>query len=314
MKVLVTGATGFIGGYLVRRLAQEGYEIICTIRETSNTELLRDISGVSFIECDLNDGEKFSVVIKKQKPEFVFHCAAIVMEKDEEKLNRANAAVTRNVCSACLENHVIRMIYISSVAVVSGNDDSCLNDEMPYKATNAYGRSKVEAEKIAVNFRAKGLNTAIIRPCMVYGIGEPHMLSRIFSLVKKRWLPMPEIPEMESKLQLVAVENVVDVMMLAMEKEEALDGTFLVADRDILTIKQFLSMLYEYLDAGSPPVLPYWLSRFLLSWPKIKQIRKKFKDRTYDISRAQRLLGYRPAAGTPEGLRRTAREWERARM
>ena len=313
MKILVTGSTGFIGGYLVKQLVQDGHEVICIVRKTSNIELLRKLTGVVLINCDITNASYFSEVVRRECPEVVFHCAAVVMEKDEEVLNKINVGGTSNVCLACLDSDIDRMIYVSSVAVVSGNKEDCLTDEMSYSATNAYGRSKIRAEKVVRDFRKKGLSVAIIRPSMVYGIGEPHLLYKIFGLISKRLLFIPEISSIDSKLQLVFVENVVDSMLLAMKKEEALTGTFLIADKEILTIKSFLSILYEYLQAGVPPVLPAWISKLLLSLPGLRNIRTRLKNRTYEITRAERLLGYDPSVSTEEGLRQTAEQWMKLR-
>lgn len=310
MKVLVTGATGFIGAYLVGRLVKEGHEVICTVRKTSNLSRLRGISGLSLIECDLNNEKRVLSAVKDKAPEIVFHCAAIVKEKNESLLDEVNTGMTYNICAACLSAGVKRLVYVSSVAVVSGNK-GCLSDDMPYLATNAYGRSKIKAEETVLNFREQGLKTAVIRPCMVYGVGEPHMLYRIFGMIKKRLIPLPDIPAMDSVLQLVAVENVVDALILAMEKDEALEGTFLIADKEIFTLKSLVTMLYDYLGAGKPRAIRGWLSNILLSMPLLRRVKLRFKNRIYDISRARRLLGYDPAVKTAEGLKCAADEWLR---
>jgi nucleoside-diphosphate-sugar epimerase len=146
---------------------------------------------------------------------------------------------------------------------------------------------------------------------MVYGVGEPHMLYRIFGMIKKRLIPLPDIPAMDSVLQLVAVENVVDALILAMEKDEALEGTFLIADKEIFTLKSLVTMLYDYLGAGKPRAIRGWLSNILLSMPLLRRVKLRFKNRIYDISRARRLLGYDPAVKTAEGLKCAADEWLR---
>jgi nucleoside-diphosphate-sugar epimerase len=309
MTVLVTGGTGFIGGYLVERLTKEGYEVVCIVRGSSDQTRLKRMAGVSIAECDINDEDGISKIVKKNAPGIVFHCAASVMERNESVLNRVNADGTRNICSSCLDGGVERMIYMSSVAVISGNKEVCLKDDMPYMASNAYGRSKIKAEKIAVEYRRRGLNTAIIRPCMVYGVGEPHMLYKIFALIKKRWLPLLEIPEMDSCLQLAAVENVVEALVLAMRKDAALEGTFLIADDEVITLKNMLRMLYKYLGGKRVPVIPGWLSYILLSMPGFRDFKGRFKNRTYDISRAERELGYIPEVKTSDGLKLVADKW-----
>ncbi|NQT32613.1 MAG: NAD-dependent epimerase/dehydratase family protein, partial [Candidatus Omnitrophica bacterium] len=241
----------------------------------------------------------------------VFHCAGSVRGKTEEELFSINVTGTYNICQACYNRNVKRLIYLSSIATVNGNSQMPLADNMPYKARNAYGRSKIEAEKIAIEFREKGLPVAIIRPCMVYGEGEPHALYKIFRAAQKRLIPAIRGSEMDSKLNLVDVNNVVSALALALEKEEALSGTFIIADKDAITIRKFLEIVYNELDVGGPPVFPAWMVKFCLVLPPVKRkFKGLFKDRVYDISRAEKLLGYSPAISTEEGLRRVIRDWK----
>ncbi len=310
MKILVTGGTGFIGENLVRYLVERGYETICLVRKKSRLDGLKSI-GVAFVFADMLDKGEVDRVFKELKPDVVYHCAAKVMDRNERELIRANVDGTRNICQACFANGVKRLIYLSSVAVVSGNPEVPIRDDMPYKASNPYGRSKAAAERVVVEFREKGLSVAIIRPCMVYGEGEPHALDRIFALVLSRRLPLFPVPGMNSRLNLVYVGNVVQAMHLALERDEALSGTFLIADREVITLKKFLEIAYSELDAGVPPVVPVWLTGFLLSIPPLKKKAESFfKDRVYNISRAIDLLGYDPEVSTEEGLRKTFKAWK----
>ena len=145
---------------------------------------------------------------------------------------------------------------------------------------------------------------------MVYGEDEPHLLGRILGLVRKRWFPILDVPGMDSLLNLADIGNLVQALELALEKEEALDGTFIIADRDVITVRRFLEVLYDEMGAR-PPVVPSWLARALVTAPPFRRRAKKlFKHRVYDISRAEKLLGYRPTVSTEEGLRRTVRHWK----
>ena len=310
MKILVTGATGFLGFDLTRRLVEEGHEVVCSVRKTSNIEKLNGMK-VSFTEADINDGRSFSEVVAMAKPDAVYHCAASVWEADEDKLFTVNVKGTSEVCGACYRHGVGKFIYLSSVSVVSGNTETPLTDDMDYKCSDAYGRSKAEAEKIVVSYREKGMNTAILRPCMVYGENEPHALGNIMKSIMLSRVPILEVPGMEAKLALVYVGNVTDVLLLALYKPEALSGTFMVADKEVITIRKSIEIMADELGAKKPIVIPGWaVGAAQLIPPVRKKIRRMFKDRVYDISRITDVLGYVPKVSTEDGLRRTARYWK----
>lgn len=309
MRILVTGATGFIGGELSRRLLVEGHEVWALVRKTSRVDKIITM-GARVVEGDVTDFSSIEKALAESSPGAVYHSAARVWDSDEEKLFRDNAAGTLNVCRACYERSIPRLIYLSSVSVVSGNREVPLYDGLPYKASDAYGRSKIEAEKAAVEYREKGLNTAIIRPCMVYGEEEPHALGGIIEGVKARRIPILEVPGMEGRLALVYVGNVVGSLVLALHGDEALEGTFMIADREVITIRKFLEIIADQLGAKSPFVVPGWVVRSVMAIPPVsKKITRYFKDRIYDISRAEKILGYAPPVSTEEGLRRTVSHW-----
>jgi len=309
MRILITGATGFIGRHLAWSLLAGGHELFCPVRKTSDTSPIEK-RGITLMEADLADTEGIDNVFQHARPEAVFHCAAEVTSGDVETLYSVNVEGTFNVCDACMRQGVDRTIYLSSVSVVSGNDAVPLTDSLPYKSSNSYGWSKIEAETIVLDFRAKGLRAAVIRPCMVYGEDEPHLLGAILGLVRKRRLPVVDVPGMDSMLNLADVNNVVQALELSLEKEEALSGTYIIADREVITLKGFLRILYDEMGTR-PPVLPGWLGRAFLTVPPLRERADRlFKHRVYDISRAEKMLGYKPDISTEEGLRRVVRHWK----
>jgi len=313
MKILVTGATGFIGGRLVRRLKKLGHDIVCLARQESDISILEEM-GLPLVFGNIKDGRQINEIFLRERPEIVFHCAARVRDENDDSLQETNVYGTRNICSACFAGGVKRLVYLSSVAVISGNRDVPLFEDLPYSATAVYGRSKIEAEKIALEYREKGLAVCVIRPCMVYGEGEPHAMDRILDLVNRRLLPIPVLSGMKDKLRLVYVDNVVQALELAMKKDEALLGTFFVADREVITIRRFVEIVSDELGKGKPLAIPEWLIKLGLLLPPIKKrFDRIFKDRVYDITRAVEILGYDPAISTEEGLRRTVRAWRIAR-
>lgn len=310
MRIVVTGATGFIGLNFIKRVAYKGHEIYCLVRRTSDTSALSAFP-VRIELCDIMDAAWVDGAIGRIKPQAVVHCAAAVEGKDERELCRVNVGSTSNICAASLKYGVERLVYLSSIAVVNGNSDAVLTDTMPYKANSAYGRSKIAAELLVVEHREMGLKAAILRPCMIYGEDEPHALDGILGLVSRRLLMLPNIPEVDSKLHLGYVGNVAQLMELALHSDKALEGTFLVADRETTTPRAFVNGLYREMGKASPPDVPRWMMKLVMAIPPVgRRVKRLFRERMYDISRARELLGYEPEVMLEEGVRRTVARWK----
>ncbi len=302
MKILVTGATGFIGKRLSKRLVQNGYEVICTGRMLSKLGPLLD--KVRAIRLDIEDPAVFREVLGIERPDMVFHCAALVNDNSPlDKLMRVNRGGTRNVLDACVKEDIEKVVYLSSISVINGNPQTPLTDDLPYSATNQYGESKIAAERIAFLYRKKGLKISIIRPVMVYGEDEPHLLGLLSRLIRRRLLPV--VGSGCNKLQLVSVDNVVDVMMLALDNDAAYDGTYIVADKEILTAKEFIRYIAKVQNAPLPFDVPDNVVSFLARLPFIaKKVSFFKKERTYSIQRIIENLGYIPKVSTRDGLKK----------
>ncbi len=303
-NILVTGATGFIGRNLVRQLIKQGHRAFALVRKTSNAAFLKEL-GVFLIYGDITDKESLNK-ISDEKINIVFHCAALVDNADKSKLHRINVEGTRNVCNLALRLEIERLVYVSSVAVVSGNPEAFLTEDLPYSATNRYSESKIEAERIVIEFRKKGLAAAIIRPPMVYGEEEPHLLRKMFSLLKFRLLPL--IDGGKAKLHLGYVGNVVNALLLAANKKEFLEGAFFIADEDVFTLKEVFCIFAQGLNCPKPISLPKCFTPVLIYIPWAgKKFRLLCRDRVYDISRIK-SLGYKEEFKARESLIRTAKK------
>jgi len=303
MNVLVTGATGFIGRHLVKRLCElGGCNVFCLVRNPNKAKALEPL-GVKFIYADITDKASLDKLLG-YKIDVVFHCAAHVDNKPLGLLWKANVEGTENICELALKLKAGRLVYLSSVAVIAGNFQTPLVEDLPYRATNSYGESKIEAEKKAIEYRKKGLGVVIIRPPMVYGEDEPHALKSLLNLLRLRIFPL--VGKARNKLHLVYVENVVEAMIYSLSREEFLKGSFFVADNEALSLRQIFTVLSRAIGAKPPFNIPDFLKPLILKIPYIgKKINSLLKDRVFSIERI-RSLGFNPPYPAVQSLEKSA--------
>ena len=260
MKILITGATGFIGSYLVKELSKhDDYNLVCLVRNRQKAEQLKPL-GIKLVYADTSREHTLTKLLR-ESVDIIFHCSGYV-GRNKELLYSANVLSTENICRLGLNLNVDRFIYLSSVSVISGNPEVPLKEGLPYKATDIYGESKIQAEKKVLKFRDKGLKAVILRPCMVYGEAEPHLLKRLCFLIKHRVLPM--IDGGRKKLHLVYVKNVVDAMIYSLQKQNFLKGSFLVADDEVFTIQAVFRIIADTLGVKAPRNISGFVKPILL--------------------------------------------------
>ena len=221
---LITGATGFVGGHLVRRLAAAGWKVRALVRASSDTRLLEQ-AGAERVVGDLDAVD--AIREGADGADTVFHLAALTIARGEEPLRRANAQGTRNVVQGVLSSprRPRRLVYLSSYAACgpARNGHPRAAGETPEPLT-AYGRTKLQGEAAVHEAEQAGVQTAILRAPPVYGPGDKALLP-YFRLVKRRLAPAPAGPELRTHM--VFVED------LAAALERAADappGTYAVAE------------------------------------------------------------------------------------
>ena len=307
MNILITGATGFIGKYLTKRLSElNAHRLFCLVRNPKKAEKIKPF-GVKLIYTDIAKKESLAKILN-YNIDFIFHCAGYVSNKNQELLHKVNVIGTENICELALKLKVKRLIYLSSVAVVSGNPQVPLVEELPFSATNKYGESKIEAEKKVKEYRKKGLASVIVRPCMVYGKDEPHMLSFLLFLLRYRLLPI--IGTGENRLHLVYIKNLVDFMIFSLEGDEFLNESFFIADKEALTIKEVFNSFCEGLNAKTPLNIPNFLKPIIFNLPYLgKKLKFLIKDRIYSIDKIG-ALGFSLPYPAKESLIESAKNFE----
>lgn len=221
---LVTGATGFVGGHLVRRLAEAGWHVRALARAGSDTRVL-DAVGAERVPGDLDAVD--ALRRGADGADTVFHLAALTIARGEAPFVRANAQGTRNVVQGVLsaERRPRRLVYLSSYAACgpARNGRPRGLHETPEPLT-AYGRTKLQGEAAVRDAEREGVETVILRAPPVYGPGDKALLP-YFRLVKRRLAPAPAGPELRTHV--VFVEDLAAALARA---ADAPAGTYAVAE------------------------------------------------------------------------------------
>lgn len=302
-RIFITGATGFIGRFLVEELCAQGYlDITVLVRRSSNTSFLRS-KGAKFIFGDIADDSSVQGIPGGY--DIVFHCAGFVSNSNQKILNGVNIRGTENLCRWASKHKIKKFIYLSSVAVNSGNQGVSLTEDKPYMPTNRYGVSKAEAERIAVRFSKAGLPMVIVRPCMVYGEGEPHMMKFLTYLIRSRVFFIPNRGKV--KWHLVSVRNVAACLVRCMEDDRALGATFNIADKEALSAREVFGVISQNIGSPEPFLMPDSLTKLLILLPIAgKHIKFLCKDRVYSIEKLERTLDFVPPYRVVPELARAA--------
>ncbi len=219
-NVLVTGGGGFVGRALVLQLVKEGYN--CGVIGRGIYPDLQE-RGVCLHQGDLADGVFVENVLKRgytgenERYDTVFHVASLTgIWGDYTSYYQTNVVGTENLISACLANKVQRVIYTSTPSVVFARKDIIEGDEtLPYpeKFLCHYAKTKAMAEKIVLDVDQKKCRTCAIRPHLVWGPGDPHLVPRL--LERARFAKLQKVGKTDNMVDITYIDNVVHAHMLA---------------------------------------------------------------------------------------------------
>lgn len=303
--ILITGATGFVGSYLLRLLLQKGYKVRALRRENSNMELVQHLPGqVEWVTADVTDlgalEDAFEGVTH------VFHCAALVSfhPKDASKMQQVNVSGTANVVNLCLEFGVQKLVHISSIAALGRApnrphlDESCKWVES--KSNSRYGVSKYGAELEVQRGIAEGLTAAIVNPSVIVGSGNWN--DGMSAFFKKMDDGLKFCPSGGSGF--VDVRDVVRFMVLLMESD--ISGERYILNSINTTHRAFFDGIAQALGVPAPPITVgpllaevawrvEWLKEKLLGIPPMatkESVRASVTHYTYGNEKSRSVFGF----------------------
>lgn len=310
-RALVTGACGFIGRYLAEHLVREGYQVIATDAESCK------LDGVQFIQADLSDK---NLNLDLSQVDCVFHLAAIFdYSVPYDKLYKVNVEGTRNLLNNCLKykDNLNKIFVWSSGSIYKFKETPCTEkDDLAPK--NNYEKSKLEQEKIALEYAEKGLPIIVLRLAAVYG---PRSKYGIFDLIYK--VAKGQIPFLLGKKgQRAAVVSIFDVVgaaeFLALNVQK-FPGIFNIVDDQMYTSDELMNYLSKITGGKLLQFrMPFFLIKPLIWWAAVRakfsgERSKVEKDAAGYLKRSITMsnkklkdLGYKfKYSDTKEGLKET---------
>ncbi|MCA9471133.1 MAG: SDR family NAD(P)-dependent oxidoreductase [Nitrospirales bacterium] len=307
-RVLVTGATGFVGSRLARRLMQKGASVRALVRQSSNRETAEDLkrNGIEVCYGDITDRQSISDAVKHV--EYIFHIAALFRSAKhaESVFYEVNVEGTRNVLSAAERENVKRVVHCSTGGVHSHIPHPPATEEEPYRPGDIYQLTKCEGEKLAKErFTSGRVKGTIIRPAMIWGQGDTRTLKLFRGVARRRF---PIIGSGRTLTHWVDVEDLAEGFILAAEQEAAIGQTYILAGEKSVSLEELVRTISRI--AGVRPLpfkiparpvqllgsLTEAICKPLNLEPILYRRRVDFftKTRSFDSSKARKDLGFAP--------------------
>jgi nucleoside-diphosphate-sugar epimerase len=328
MKVLVTGASGFLGSHVVDKCIEQGFSVRVFARRTSNLDYLKKHQSIDYVYGDLTD--PVAVRNAVNGVDTVIHSAARVTEiGDREQFYADNFHATTFLLDAAKSAGVRRFVFVSSPSIFfDQTDQNNIDESYPYPATyiNLYSESKALAEQYVLAANSNDFVTCSLRPRAVWGPRDKtgYMPKIVYALMQQKF------PDISAGKTVYAnfcyVENAADACVQAAQSDQVGGKAYFITDDEVVNSWEFLNLVREKFQLPpiqkkiSPRVLMFLATVFDLIWTIPALARKigppisrysvglLILNSTYNISAAKRDFGYDPKVKQSEGLQRLS-DW-----
>ncbi len=316
--ILITGATGFVGSHAAEALAKTDATLRAIARDSADTSHLEAL-GVQVIRGDLTDPAALARAV--DGVDVVVHCGAKVGDWGHvDEYRKVNVEGLRSLLEAVKGKPLHRFVHISSLGVYAarhhhGTDET---EPLPDDHIDGYTQSKVEAEKLALEYHRKhGVPITVLRPGFVYGPRDRAILPRLVARLNEG--SVIYIARGKYALNTTYVGNIADAIMLAIDHPAAAGEVFNITDGEFVSKRRFFETVADGIGTKRPKMsVPIWLARFMANWresvfrrknkpnpPRITQAQLKFAGLNLDfsIAKARTKLGYTPRVLFDEGMK-----------
>lgn len=253
MRVLVTGASGFVGAAVCRQLRDAGHDVAALVRRPGS-----EPEGTVAVAGDLTGGDaELAAAVAGAAPAAVVHLAAeIASQRDAARIAAVNVEGTRRLVEACRALDAPPRLVFTSTVVTGDAHGALLTEDAPLPVTTAYGRSKQEGERLVLG---SGLPAVVLRPSHVYGPGGWYVDELIARLRGPGRFAV--IGRGDNLWDVVHVDDVAAACVLAVTAPEAVGEVFHCADDEPITYYDFMALTARELGLGAPRRIPAGLAR-----------------------------------------------------
>ena len=310
-KILVTGATGFIGRAVAEKLNERGFIVTASTRNRS-----ADFPSSMLVHFFSGSGGAMDWTSSLVGQDVVVHCAGrahILMDKNKDPLiafRAANVDLTLMLASAAAAAKVKRFIFISSIGV---NGEATIskpfNESDTPRPLSPYAQSKFEAEMgLWVIAKRTNMDVVIIRPPLVYGPSAPGNFGWLMKMVKMK-IPLP-FGGLENQRSLISLGNLVDFIAVCANHPNAENQLFLVSDGEDLSTSEILCNLSEALRQRTFTFrIPSLIGKFFMNILGFKKMSKSlYGSLQVDMTKAKKILNWSPPLSIKQGFQEAVRD------
>ncbi len=329
MRILITGASGFVGTHVAEACLRRGWPIHLLARASSYLCHLEKQPGVTVIRGELHDPAAVGLALADV--DAVIHCAAKVGDWGPvAEYRKANVESLRVLLDVCKGLALSRFIHMSSLGVYPprhhyGSDETT---PLPRKHRDGYTQSKVESDQLALQYhRDVGVPVVVLRPGFIYGPGDRTVMPRIIDNLRSGFIRYPGGGQ--QALNTIFVRNLVDAVFLALDHENAVGQVYNLTDGEPVSKRRFIEKIADTLDLSrptrTPPLWFAWMVTGLYERcyqlmgakeaPPYNFARLKFMGLNLDFSieKARAELGYRPRVNFDDAMAETL-AWYRTQV
>lgn len=320
--VLVTGATGFVGRHLLRRLVGEGRRVRALVRPGTDPGPVREL-GAAVCTGDVLDEAAVRAAVDGSA--LVIHLAAATSRtaRDRGDLHRVNVRGTERLLRAAADAGVDRLVHASTTGVLGPTRGAPADEGAPPRPDTAYRRSKLEGERrVVAAVRRTGLHAVVVRPTSIYGPGAANWAKLFEDVVHGR---VVIVGPGTHRFHLTYVDDVVEALLLAATAEVAPGEVFHAGSHEVLTLNGALEEIAAGLETDlvvrrlprQPVATVCAALHAFRRWtgvdvPLLHRWEFHARDRACSVEKARRQLGFRSRVTLAEGAARTG-AWLRAR-
>lgn len=323
--ILVTGASGFIGGKLAEKLVQMGNHVRCQYRREEPPRHLLELEkrGAELFQWDLTESTDSASLLKDI--DTVFHVAALASDWGSYELfHKANVQATENLLQQGKKQGVKKCIALSSISVHGFGTHKNSTEEGPYyEPISHYQKSKLHMEKVALSYNSEEMAVSVIRPGNVYGPGDRTTMYPIFDAMKKGY--MGYLDRGKRLTCPVFIDDLIEAMILVWNNKQSDGEIFNITGGEEITWREILEKSSKELKIKPPKLnLPGSVASFFATIleflfklfrsptaPPLTRYRvsQLTHDYHFSIKKAEQLLSYKPQVPFCEGIEKTVKAY-----